>query len=54
VLGRLIALEPRQADLLTRICAGRLRSAEELRDAGVLAQVDEKPAPAKHKSKSKA
>lgn len=54
VLGRLIALEPRQADLLDRICAGRLRSAEELRDAGALAQVDEKPPSAKHKSKSKA
>jgi hypothetical protein len=54
VLGRLIALEPRQADLLYRICAGRLRSADELRDAGALAQVDEKPALTKHKSKSKA
>lgn len=54
VLGRLIALEPRQADLLERICAGRLRSAEELREAGALAHADEKPAPTKHKSKSKA
>jgi hypothetical protein len=54
VLGRLIELEPRQADLLDRICAGRLRSAEELREAGALAQVDEKPTPTKHKSKSKA
>jgi hypothetical protein len=37
VLGRLIALEPAQADLLNRICAGPLRSAEELRAAGTLA-----------------
>ena len=54
VLGRLITLEPKQADLLDRICAGRLRSADELREAGALAQAAEKPAPAKHKSKSKA
>ena len=37
VLGRLIALDPAQADLLNRICAGPLRSAEELRDVGALA-----------------
>jgi hypothetical protein len=37
VLGRLIALEPAQADLLNRICAGPLRSAEELRAAGAFA-----------------
>ena len=37
VLGRLIALEPAQADLLNRICASPLRSAEELRSAGALA-----------------
>jgi hypothetical protein len=54
VLGRLIALEPRQGDLLDRICAGRLRSADELRDASALAHVDEKQALTKHKSKSKA
>lgn len=36
VLGRLIALEPRQADLLTRICDGPLISLEKLREAGVL------------------
>jgi hypothetical protein len=54
VLGRLIALEPKQADLLDRICAGRLQSAEELRDAGALAHADEKAAATKHKSKSKA
>ena len=34
VLGRLVALEPRQADLLTRICAAPLISADALRDAG--------------------
>src|SRR5688572_13168440 len=37
VLGRLIALEPRQAHLLERICAGSLRKADELREAGALA-----------------
>jgi len=42
VLGRLVALEPRQADLLDRICAGPTISVEELRAAGVLA---EGPAP---------
>ena len=34
VLGRLVALEARQADLLTRICTGPLISADTLRDAG--------------------
>jgi hypothetical protein len=37
VLGRLIALEPAQADLLNRICAGPLQSAEELAAAGAFA-----------------
>lgn len=37
VLGRLIALEPAQADLLNRICAGPLRSPEELTAAGAFA-----------------
>jgi hypothetical protein len=37
VLGRLIALESAQADLLDRICTGPLRSAEELTAAGALA-----------------
>jgi hypothetical protein len=54
VLGRLIALEPRQADLLGRICDNLLLSGEELRNAGAFANVDEKPASAKRKSKSKA
>jgi hypothetical protein len=54
VLGRLIALEPKQADLLTRICDNLLLSVDELRDAGALTHLEEKPAPTKGKSKSKA
>ncbi len=42
VLGRLIALEPAQADLLNRICDGPLLDAEELRAAGAFADVAEK------------
>jgi Type ISP C-terminal specificity domain len=53
VLGRLVALEPRQADLLGRICDSPLLTADELRKAGAFADVAEK-APAKGKSKSKA
>ena len=52
VLGRLIALEPRQADLLERICAGKLWKAEELREAGALAHAEGEP-PQKGKKKSK-
>jgi hypothetical protein len=52
VLGRLIALEPAQADLLNRICAGPLRSTDELTAAGALA-VPEIAATAKRKGKSK-
>lgn len=37
VLGRLIALEPAQADLLNRICAGPLLNIDTLREAGALA-----------------
>ena len=33
VLGRLIALEPAQADLLARICDGRLLTRQRLEDA---------------------
>jgi type ISP restriction-modification system protein len=44
VLGRLIALEPQQADLLDRIGASRLLSAEELRTAGALAMPETAPA----------
>ncbi len=36
VLGRLVALEERQADLLDRICAGPLLTGEALRAAGAL------------------
>jgi hypothetical protein len=53
VLGRLIALEPRQADLLERVCAGKLRKADELRAAGALAHADSQPASKKSKTKSK-
>ena len=34
VLGRLIMLEPRQADLLDRVCAGPLLNADDLRGRG--------------------
>jgi len=54
VLGRLIALEPKQADLLQRICDNPLLSADELRNAGALTHLDDKPAATKGKSKSKA
>jgi hypothetical protein len=54
VLGRLIALEPKQADLLARICDNPLLSADELRNAGAFATLEEKPVPVKRKSKSKA
>ena len=52
VLGRLIALEPKQADLLNRICAGPLRSGEELRAAGAFATPEAASAKPKAKSKS--
>jgi hypothetical protein len=54
VLGRLIALESKQADLLARICDGPLLTDEELRSSGALADADDKPSPTKRKSKSKA
>jgi hypothetical protein len=50
VLGRLIALEPAQADLLERICTGPLQTAEELQVAGALASA--KTAAPKKRSKS--
>jgi hypothetical protein len=52
VLGRLIALEPKQADLLNRICAGPLRNVAELAAAGAFAAPDAASAKAKSKSKS--
>jgi hypothetical protein len=54
VLGRLIALEPKQADLLQRISDSPLLSADELRSAGALTHLEAEPIPAKGKSKSKA
>ena len=54
VLGRLIALEPKQADLLSRICDNPLLSVEELRNAGAFAMWKRNLVPAKRKSKSKA
>ena len=53
VLGRLIVLEPRQADLLERICAGKLRKADELREAGALAHAEGEATAQKGKKKSK-
>ena len=54
VLGRLIALEPRQADLLERICDSALLGADDLRQAGALTHVEDNPVKPKRKSKSKA
>ncbi|HZJ13374.1 MAG TPA: type ISP restriction/modification enzyme, partial [Methyloceanibacter sp.] len=45
VLGRLIALEPAQADLLARICDSALLSADELREADALAEPDKAASP---------
>ena len=53
VLGRLIALEARQADLLERICTGKLRKADELREAGALADAEGEPTSQNGKTKSK-
>ena len=52
VLGRLVALEPAQADLLSRICAQPLLGADELRDAGAFTKPDETAGPSGHKGKS--
>jgi hypothetical protein len=54
VLGRLIALEPKQADLLNRICDNPQLSADELRNTGAFKHEEEKAVAAKRKSKSKA
>ena len=43
VLGRLVALEPAQADLLARICHGKLITVDDLRAAGVLAAGSTEP-----------
>ena len=47
VLGRLVALEGKQADLLERICAGPLRTADELSAAGALAHDAQAPVKSK-------
>jgi hypothetical protein len=49
VLGRLIAREPAQADLLNRICEGRLQSTEKLQATGAFA-VPETAGALKHKA----
>jgi hypothetical protein len=53
VLGRLIALEPAQADLLKRICAAHLISHEQLEQAGALLAPDTKTDSKKPKVKIK-
>jgi hypothetical protein len=53
VLGRLVALEPAQADLLDRIRQSELRTADELHGAGAFARPVIAPLP-KKKKKSKA
>ena len=54
VLGRLIALEPKQADLLRRICDSQLLSAGELGSAGALVAPSANTEAPKRKEKSKA
>lgn len=49
VLAMLVELEPKQAELLDRICAGPLISEEELKTAGALAA---EPAPKRRKPKT--
>jgi predicted helicase len=51
VLGRLIALEPKQADLLTRICDGPLIHAEDIHE--LLAEAEPVENPAKPAKKTK-
>ncbi|MBR1235191.1 N-6 DNA methylase [Bradyrhizobium sp. AUGA SZCCT0182] len=52
VIGRLVALEPAQSDLLKRICAGPLQSREELRAVGAFATPETAGPKPKGKSKS--
>jgi Type ISP C-terminal specificity domain len=54
VLGRLIALEHKQADVLRRICDSRLLSTDELRSEGALVAPSENSEAQKGKGKSKA
>jgi hypothetical protein len=53
VIGRLIALEPAQADLLERICAAHLVAQDELEQAGALLAPDTKTDSKKPKVKIK-
>jgi hypothetical protein len=53
VLGRLVALEPAQANLLDRICTGHLITHEELTAAGALQEPDAKPFASAPKVKAK-
>jgi hypothetical protein len=53
VLGRLIALEPAQTDLLERICATRLITQEELLEAGALIGPETKAGSTKPKVNAK-
>jgi len=52
VIGRLVALEPVQADLLNRICEGPLRSEDELATSGAFATPELASPKPKGKSKS--
>jgi hypothetical protein len=49
VLGRLVALEPVQADLLARICDGPLLAADDIHDTGTLAKAETPPSKGKSK-----
>ncbi|WP_244499737.1 type ISP restriction/modification enzyme [Tardiphaga robiniae] len=53
VLGRLIALEPKQADLLERICSSKLITADEFREAGAFKGPDDDAGHSIGKGKSK-
>jgi hypothetical protein len=53
VLGRLIALEPAQADLLGRICSHDLLSADQLHGLWAPAEPEEEAAPTPSKTKHK-
>jgi hypothetical protein len=44
VLGRLVMLEPKQADLLDRVCAGGLVASDVICDANAAANRGAKPA----------
>lgn len=50
ILGRLVRLEPKQADLLTRICAGQTVAASTLQDATGTGTCAAKTKPKKHRN----